>query len=235
MPFPISPFIDILNSLICAYCSYQLYRSWQQERKNRIVLYFSQGYLSLIFSYIFFAVPRLVVPHDSYYLGISFIIAQAFLYIAVSFFARVTSSLIKPLWSTRVFILLLFVSLVAVILNIVYFGYPQYDAATGITNWNIQPVVGAVSTFLFAVTLVPSAFFFLWQGWQSRDYIVKVRSTIIGFGLLLLIVTAYTYYTATTETAVLVSDVFSLASYLVIFIGVIYKRNSQPGITTNNS
>lgn len=230
MAFPITPIIDLCNSLICAYCSYQLYRSWRREPANRQLFLFSLAYVSLVFSYLFFSIPRLIMPGSSYFLGVSFVIAQACLYVALAFFSRITTSLIKPAWSRPVFIAVLIISLVAVALSVVYFTRPHYDTTTGITEWNIQPVVGVFSTLIFIITLVPSMLLFLWQGYRSAESTVKVRSLIIGCGLLLLIITAYTYYNATTAHAALISDIISLLSYVVIFVGVVYRRN-RPAIS----
>jgi hypothetical protein len=235
MAFPITPFIDLLNSIICAFCSYQLYKSFRRESTNRVLLYFSQGYFSLIFSYLFFSLPRLISPENSHLLGITFVIAQAFLYIALAFFVRVTTSIVKPDWSKIAFGIILLISLISVIVSVIFINYPNYDITTGITEWEIQPIVSTFSTLIFLLTLIPSAFFFLWQGFKSQDKLVRTRSLIIGSGLLILIITAYTYYNATTETAAFISDVFSLASFLVIFIGIIYKRNQAQSSIANNS
>ena len=54
MHIPITPLIDLANCLICAICGIQLYRSWRRDRNNAVLLYFAQGYTSLIFSYFFF-------------------------------------------------------------------------------------------------------------------------------------------------------------------------------------
>jgi hypothetical protein len=227
MAFPITPIIDLCNSGICGYCSFQLFSSFRREPLNRSVLYFARGYFALIFSYLFFSIPRLIEPESSLIIGIGFVAAQAFLYIALAFFVRVTTSLVKPRWAPSIFGIVLVVSLIATILSIIFFNYPIYNEATGITDWAIQPVVSVISTMIFVVTLIPSAFLFLWQGIKAVDIIVKTRSLIIGCGLLLLIVTAYTYYTAHTAHAALISDIFSLLSYLVIFVGVIYRRNQS--------
>lgn len=234
MAFPITPFIDLCNSAICGYCSYRLYKSYRSEVSNRSVLYFAQGYLSLVFSYLFFAIPRLTVPENSYFIGVGFVVAQAFLYIALAFFIKVTVGLLNPLWIRRSFYAILAVSGMAVILSIIFFGYPNYDIATGITEWNIQPAVGWFSSAIFLCTLIPSGIFFLWRGSKSQDKEVKVRSIIIGTGLLLLTVTAYTYYTASTATAAFVSDILSLLTYVVIFIGIVYKQKNTSSITNNN-
>ncbi len=233
MAFPISALIDFCNSIICAYCSYQLYQSFKKESTNKIILFFSQAYLSLVFSYLFFSIPRLAAPDNSFVVGVSFIIAQAFLYVALALFSRITVSFKSVVWSRRVFAILLLIALVAIFLSVIYFGYPEYNSATGITNWNINPVVGMFSSAIFVVALVPSALFFLWQGGKSHDAAVKIRSILIGCGLLLLIITAYTYYTATTSLSILVSDLFSLFSYIVIFAGVIYRGKKSNIIITN--
>ena len=233
MAFPISALIDFSNSIICAYCSYQLYKSFKNEPANKMLLYFSQAYLSLVFSYLFFSIPRLAVPDNSFVVGLSFVIAQAFLYVGLALFSRITASFISGVWSRRVFVIILLIALGVVVLSLIYFGHPEYNSARGITNWNINPAVGVFSSIIFAITLVPSALFFLWQGTKSRDATVKIRSILIGCGLLLLIITAYTYYTATTSLSILVSDLFSLFSYIVIFVGVIYRRNKPNIIITN--
>lgn len=232
MAIPITPLIDFCNSLICAFCSYKIYQSWQRDRGNTLLRYFSHAYFVLVFSYLFFSLPRLMVPDSSGYIAVGFVLAQACLYLAVAFFAQVTTFFIDVRWVKRVFLVILAVSLVAIVLNVVYVGRPQYDTTTGITNWDVHPVVGVASAIIFSVVLVPSVILFFRQGVKSRDRTVRTRSLLIAGGLLLLVITAYTYYTATTPLASLVSDLFSFLSFLVIFLGVIYRRSTA--LTTQN-
>ena len=44
------------------------------------------------------------------------------------------------------------------------------------------------------------------------------------FATLSLVITALVYYSATTITVALISDLLSLLSFLIVFFGVIYKR-----------
>jgi len=235
MAIPISPFIDIINSIICAFCSYKIYQSFQRDRTNRVLKYFFQAYLSLVFAYFFFALPRLIVPRQPFYLAVAFVVAQGCLYIAATHFAKITAFFINVRWVQRVFLVFLLASVIAVVLSIVYFTYPHYDITTGITDWDIHPVTGVVSMIIFAVALLPSIFLFFWQGFRSKNRIVRIRSLLISIGLSLLIITAYTYYTATTQIASLVSDLFSVTSFLVIFFGVIYRRSFSSRVSINNN
>ncbi len=232
MGLPITPFIDLLNSILTGFCGYILFRSYQREPQHSpVLLFFSKGYFSLVFAYLFFSIPRIVVPENSLYLGIAFIIAQAFLFVAIAYFAKVTTFFISITWVPRVFGLVLFLAAAAIFLSIIYFGYPEYDPATSITDWGIHPIVGAVSILIFGGVLIPSMVFFFYQGARSSDHVVRIRSRIMAIGLLFLIVTATLYYTAETQVVALVSDVFSLFSFLIIFFGIVYKRERRPRVT----
>jgi len=222
----LTPIIDLLNSFLCGVCGIILYRSYQRYPKNVVLQYFAHGYFSLVVAYIFFSIPRIAVPEESFVLGIAFIIAQSFLYLAIAHFSKVTTFFINVQLVRRVFWFVIIAAIIATALNVVYFGYPEHDVTTGITDWDIHPVVGVASTVILASVLLTSSIYFLWHGFRSKDKIVKRRSAAIGIGLILLTITAYTYYSATTQITALLSDFLSLISFLIIFFGVIYKRGS---------
>lgn len=226
MNLPITPIIDLVNSILCAYCSYHLFRSYYRDRKATVLLYFAQGYSSLIIAYLIFSIPRLVVPEESFVLGVSFVISQAFLYLASAFFAKVGMFFINVQWVRRAFWFIVILSAIVVLFSIVYFSYPIHDLETGITDWNIHPFVGIGSFVILAGVLLPSAVIFYRQGFRSKERIVKIRSIAIASGLVLLVITAFVYYTATSAIVALTSDLLSLLSFLIIFFGVIYKRGS---------
>lgn len=235
MAFPITPVIDLFNSFICAFCSYQIYQSFRRDRSNAVLKYFSQGYLALIFSYLLFSLPRLLAPHASFYQGVGFILAQAGLYIALAYFAKITAFFINQKLVQRVFWLVLTLAAVNVALSFIYFTYPQYNTSTGITTWDFHPAVGITSVIIIAGVLVPTIILYFRRGLKSNDRIVKVRALLIAAGLALLVITAVTYYTATKPITALASDLFSLLSFLVIFLGVVYKRNLNRDTSITNT
>ncbi|XOU94412.1 MAG: hypothetical protein ACNFW9_06310 [Candidatus Kerfeldbacteria bacterium] len=227
MNLPLAPLIDLLISVICFFCSWQLYRSYKRDNSHIVLFYFFQAYAVIMLSYLFFAIPRLTFPENSLYIGIGFVVAQAFLYIGMAFFAKVTTFFVKVYWSKRVFWLVIFASVMAIIINIAFFTYPIYNSVTGLTDWNIHPWVGISSTIVLVGILAPSSLFFFWQGFKSRDNVVKIRSISLAIGLVSLMITAYIYYSATTVTVTLISDLLSLLSFLIVFFGVIYKRGNN--------
>lgn len=227
MLLPIAPLIDLIISLMAVYCSIILYRSYKKDEKHVVLFYFSQAYFVTIFAYLFFSLPRLIFPEEAQIIGVGFVIAQALLYLAIAFFAKVTAYFFKVIWAKRVFGIVLLLSIITIVINIIFFTTPDYDNSTGLTDWNIEPIVGITSIFILAGVLVPSSIFFYWQGFKSRDGIVKTRSIIIATGLLSLVITSLLYYSAATITVALISDLLSLMSFLIVFFGVIYKREEK--------
>lgn len=224
MPLAIVPIIDLLISIICAYCGIRLYKSWQKDHHQLVLKFFAQAYLLLVISYLFFSLPRLIVPNESLYLGIGFVAAQAFLFFALAYFAKITVFFIRVQWTKRIYWLVIFLALFTTFISILFFNYPTFYTESGITDWNIHPLVSAASVFILLGVLGPSAIYFGWQGLKSADQVVKKRSIIISSGIFLLIVTALTYYSASNLTVALISDILSLISFFIIYVGVAYKR-----------
>ncbi|MBI5037361.1 MAG: hypothetical protein HZC01_01450 [Candidatus Kerfeldbacteria bacterium] len=224
MTFPLVPFIDLLNGIICAFASVRLYQAYQRDASNRVLYFFAQGYLAVVVAYLFFSIPRIFLWDSSMAIAIGFIGAQACLYLSVAYFSKVSMFFISVQRMQLVFYLILIVSSVAMVLTVLYRGNPSFDPVTSITTWDIHPIVSIASLIILGGVLFCSIIFFFMQGIRTQHRLVKTRSFIISGGLTLLLVTAYTYYEALTPLGVLVSDLFSLMSYLVIFFGIIYGR-----------
>ncbi len=231
MTIPLVPLIDLANSAICAFASVRLYQAYQRDPRNRVLLFFAQGYLALVVSYLFFALPRIFLWDSSLAIALGYLFAQAFLYAAVAYFSKVSMFFINVQRMQLVFWVVVGLSVIAMILTVMFIGMPSYDPVTSITNWDFDPIVSIVSTVILGGVLLGSMMFFFWQGIRSQHHLVRIRSIIIAVGLLLLIVTAYTYYASVTALGVLISDLLSLMSYLVIFFGIIYGRGGQSAQT----
>jgi hypothetical protein len=113
------------------------------------------------------------------------------------------------------------------------------DAATGITSWNVQAAVGVYTGVLMILVLIPGAIFFIHRGWHEKiNHVVRVRSITIGVGAALIMVTAITFYLASTETIAILGDLFSITALLTVFLGVVYHRPQKlppPAITNKLS
>ncbi len=228
MNIPITPLIDLSNGILCSICAWKLHISSRKDPTNQVIRYFATAYFFLIFAYAAFSLPRLLMPADSRAIGVGFLTAHIFLFLATGYFVMVTTFFFKAGWHRVFFWVFLLLSLAVMVVGGLRPTLPVYYPDTGITNWNIDLLFGTLTSILFLVVLIPSSLFFFYQGIRTRDRIIRIRSIWIAFGLALLLIAAATYYTAATVTMSLLSDLFSLSAFLSIFIGVYYKRVPTP-------
>lgn len=224
MAFPITPVIDLSNGLLCTILAWKLHISYKKNPSNQVLHIFATAYIFLIFAYAAFSLPRLIISSNTQAIGVGFLVANAFLFLAAAYLVRVTMFFFKTTLQKPLFWIFLILALGVMIVGVIHFSEPSYNPATGLTNWNIDPTFGTLTTVLFLIVLVPSSLFFFYQGIKTRDAIVRVRSVFIALGIALLLIAVGTYYTATNSTLFFISDIFSLSAFLTIFIGVYYKR-----------
>lgn len=227
MAFPITPLIDLSNSFLCLFCTWKLYRSYRLNPSNRVLKYFTSAYMLLIFAYLAFSLPRFFVPRDQLAIGVGFLVANAFIFLSTSYLVMVTTFFLSVSLHRIFFWVFLIFSTAVMIVGVANFQMPFYNTETGLTNWNIDPLFGTLTSVLLLSVLVPSGLFFFYQGIRTRHPVVRIRSILIGFGIAFLMVATATYYNATTHLLFYISDMFSLTAFLTIFIGVYYRRTSE--------
>ncbi|MFH1236182.1 MAG: hypothetical protein V1685_04570 [Parcubacteria group bacterium] len=226
MAFPITPTIDLLNGVLCAFLAWKLHRSLRQNPSHRVLHLFAQLYVFLIFAYLAFSLPRFFVPLDQQAIGVGFLVAHVFLFLAAGYLVRVTTFFFRANWELPAFWLFLTLAVGAMIVGVMNFQEPYYNTTTGITDWNIDPMFGTLTTVIFLIVLVPSSLFFFYQGIKTRNTVIRTRSILIALGIALLLVALAIYYNSGTSTLFFISDLFSLSAFLSTFIGVYYKRGS---------
>lgn len=224
---PITPLIDLTNSILCLFCALKLSKSYKKDKSDQVIKYFYFAYISLFVAYIFFSLPRMFFPLNSSVIGFGFIFAHIFLFLATGYFLIVSIYFINHEINKNLFYIFLFLSACVIVFILIRFPHPINNQETGITDWNIDQTVGLLITALFLIVLIPGAIVFFYQGFRSKLNLVKVRSLLIGCGLILLIIAAATFYSAKTQKEALISDIFSLSSFFVIFLGVYYTQSNK--------
>jgi hypothetical protein len=227
MAFPFSTVIDILNSTLCLYLAFRLYRASQRDPSSNTLRNFCYTYVALTLAYVLLFLPRLFAPQGALLLSAAFALGNFTFLVAGSFFGRIVLRFTRPA-SVRVFSVCYY-ALAAVCLgwSLVDRALPVVDASTGITQWNAPLGVGLLGGTLLLLVLIPGAVLFLSRGIRTRDnHIVRVRSITIGIGAILLILTAISFNLAKSEALAIIGDLFSISALLTIFLGVIYHRSS---------
>lgn len=224
----LSPLIDLTNGLACLACGLKLLQASRRDPANRTLKDFRTVYLLLLVAYAFFSIPRFFVPENVEVIGWAFWIANVFVFGATGFFGRITVTFLAPRAARAFLTTYLVFAAGAAGVGLLAFTRPIYDVATGATNWNVNPLFGTLSAVLLLVVLVPSAVYFGWQALRTKNRSVKIRSSLMSVGILLLIAAAGTFYTASSIRQSLVSDFLSLLAFAAVFLGVFPRHGVSP-------
>ncbi len=225
MALQISTTIDLVNSGVAAYLAIRLLRAWHQDPASRTLKNFAYTYIFLTLAYVTLFVPRLLASGETTLLGIAFAFGNFFFLTACAFFGRIVVQFTRPLMVRPVIMVYHFLAVACLVWALIQRATPVTDPITGITQWNVDPGVGALGGLLLLIVLIPGSVLFLHRGVLARDnHIVRVRSLTIGIGGVLLALTAITFYLAETETLAVIGDLMSIGALLTVFLGVIYHR-----------
>jgi len=225
MTLQVSTTIDLLNSALCAFLAVRLYRAHEQDPVSRTLRNFFYTYASLTVAYVLLFVPRMFASQQELFLSISFAFGSFAFLIASSFFGRIVLEFTRPTWIKPFLAVYYTLTIICLAWSLIDRALPMVDATTGITQWNVPIGVGALSGLLLLLVLIPGAVLFFNRGLHTHgNHIVQVRSFTIGIGALLLILTAVTFYLASSEMLAIIGDLLSIGALLTIFLGVVYHR-----------
>lgn len=225
MTIQVSTTIDLLNAALCAFLAVRLYRAHEQDPASRTLRNFFYTYVSLTAAYVLLFVPRMFASQQELFLSISFAFGSFAFLVASSFFGRIVLEFTRPTWIKPFLAGYHTLAVASLVWSLFDRALPMVDRTTGITQWNVPIGVGALSGFLLLLVLIPGAVLFFNRGIHTQgNHIVRVRSFTIGIGALLLVLTAITFYLASSEMLAIIGDLLSIGALLTIFLGVVYHR-----------
>lgn len=233
MQIPISTAVDLVNAAVCAYLAIRLGRAMHQDPSSRMLRYFFYSYCALTTAYSLLTIPRIFASQETTFLGIAFSLGMLCFLLGNAFFSKVVLAYTLPQWARPLFPIYLALSFVAFGWLFVARATPVVDTTTGITSWNADTAAGIFTAILFLIVLLPGAMLFIRQALVAKEnHVVRVRSYTIGLGAAFLGTSAALVFLGTTEIHAVVSDFFSIAALLIIFLGVAYHRPKQLPLLT---
>ena len=233
MQLQISTTVDVLNAAFCAYLAIRLGKAMHQDTSSRMLRYFFYSYCALTTAYCLLTVPRIFASEHVEFLGTAFSFAMLCFLLGSAFFSKVVLAYTLPHWTRPFFPIYLVLTFVAFVWLLVAPAQPVVDSATGITSWNADMGAGLFTGALFLIVLLPGAVLFMRQSILAKaNHVVRVRSYTISLGATFLGASAVLVFLGTTEIHAVVSDFFSIAALLIIFLGVAYHRPKQLPLLT---
>lgn len=231
---PISGLVWFTISLILFVIGFEIRQvSFRRQEENLNLKYFMWFFIWNGIFQLLLSLPHLtLLKANTVHLFPSFMAwaymdAHIFLYLALAYLASIPFQLYFPKLSKPAFAFVVLGGIVVTILNILFPNTPVFDARTGITLLNASPVVGRAIPVLALIGFAPVALLFLIKGLPSPQRFVKIRSLLLGLGLITIIIGGPLHDYADTVFKAIVADVSSLSGYLIIASGVLYRREEE--------
>lgn len=226
----------LIGGLVLWFFYYRLHKNHKEG--NAFFNFFEIFALFNGFFYILFALPLLFTPDNSFLIGLGYLVGHAFGYVAYGYLIRATWLIAKPSLNTGL-IFKIYVALGAALtaLNVYYFNRPTI--ADGLIDWQQNPLVGDLIIIFCMIAFVPAALTFIHEAIKQPKN--RKRYLLIGFALLLVIVSGPVHGIATVETlgsvsaatlALLAADIATIIAYLMLFWGVLSNAKSVT-VSTN--
>ncbi|MEK7158731.1 MAG: hypothetical protein AAB733_04130, partial [Patescibacteria group bacterium] len=209
--------------LLCAYKIWGTIHAHPEFHDRDRALSFMWTYFCLSATYALFGLPVVFFPENSLLLGWTFIFAHLGFVFAIANFATIPVSFYRPHWRNATFNCMVVVGLLLIALMVSRFSYPVFDSATQIIDWNLDSTVGLAIAVFFLGVLVPAIGFFAFQAGRSHLPAVKVRSLLLSFGLLFLVIGTVLFYAVSFTAKFLVVNLVSVVGFLFVLVSIYYK------------
>ena len=160
-------------------------------------------------------------------MAISYSVGHIFIFLASTAVARMTFQIIPKLNSKEKLMTIICYILGAAItvvnaVTMIWGSRPAYDYTHGVTLLNASPIVGPAIGIFALLTVVPAAILFIINAFKSSGA-RRVRSMLLGFGLLVLMIGGPLHDNAPNSLVYAIADILTITSGLAIGFGVAYQ------------
>lgn len=201
----------------------ELAASRQMKLLHNFFFYIAVFFLLMFLPHLWLSIDAAKFP---FYMALGYTIGHVFLYVSLTYMARLFCSLSPRLASKErvaaAICVLLNVAITVLTAATMLFGVrPAYDAVHRVTLFHANPVVGVSIALFSASVIAPTAVLMIVNG--IRNARSRVRSFLLGGGLLILFLGGPVHDTARTAMLYMIADSVTTFGLLVIAAGVLYR------------
>lgn len=230
---PLVSYFNLTTAILAGVGAIKLFLSYQKTT-NVIIGYFAKFYFFVAGIFVFYALPGLASDNLAV-IGIFYIIALPFIFLAAAYLISV------PLTFWRLYFLrkIVFWSIVVlipttVLINLLNFSPAQQVVIGGLVDWDSveAPAVRFLISISGFIGLLAGIFFFI-EAIKAKTKWVKIRSFIIGFGVLLLGLASVLNFAValfsekSLELILILASVSAFLSLVLILLGIYLKKDSE--------
>jgi len=177
--------------------------------------------------------PVLINNMDLFYYTFNFgyIVGHFFLYLAeayiilVPFYLYFSENNYKK-FGVNYYRFLMIFGIIITAINIMYPANPVFDKGSGVTVFNVPPIVAGLIPVITLISVGFSGVLFLAKSAKLQGK-AKVKAMILGIGMVLIVVGGPLHELAKNIFEYFMADIIVVVAFLVIMIGIYYEQISS--------
>lgn len=221
-----------IGILICILSLIRLMSAYRQN-KNILILHFAKFYLFLMLflTFLLLAIPAMFFK-DLLFSNLLYSLSRFFVFLSAGYFIRVPLQIWQKVWwENFLFKIAVFLAIVTPVIS---FSGSRFQGLVEVSNTQTipppEPMIFSIiiSIPLTLMTLLGITFFFI-QGFKSSDSVIKLKSFIIGGGMVCLFAASVinfmlNYLPLLRLTAYVLSSVVAWVGLLSILVGILIRK-----------
>ncbi|MDO8424557.1 MAG: hypothetical protein Q7S70_01295 [bacterium] len=229
--FPLTAINLISMGFVSFWISFRLFSSTRKDFQLRIFASFFFLFFLFMISMIIAHIPLFFYHKDheifSRDMHWGYLIGHIFLYLSLAVFIRLPLHWVAPRLKNAGSVFFLLLGGVTTVLNVLKPSLPEYSHSTGITFFNVDPLVGKLVALNVLLVWVPAGIYFIVKGVRSQERNVRWRALLLGIGLLVATLGGPLHDISREPIVFLIADIVVLAGIIILASGVMYRDKSE--------
>ncbi|MDO8663765.1 MAG: hypothetical protein Q7K28_02940 [Candidatus Wildermuthbacteria bacterium] len=229
--FPLTSTNLVLMGFITFWVAHRLFYLKKKDYQFRIFgLFFFLFFLFVLIM----AIPHLLLllPHLEHKIfrqgmHLGYLIGHIFLYLSLVVFIRLPLNWVAPRFKNIGSAFFLLLGGVTTILNFLLPSLPEYNHSTGITLFNVNPLVGKLVALNVVLAWVPTGIYFIVKGMRGLEKNLRRRCMLLGIGLLVATIGGPLHDISREAVMFLIADIVVLAGIVILAVGVMYEGEDK--------
>lgn len=229
-PYSFSAISHAIGAIATLIPAWVIYRSYRKDKNDLVVKYFMLYFLLFGIGGLILALVEFIFPTDNLRQGVGIMFATPFMYLGLAYFFMVSTELKFPKLKYAGFSFILVLGIAAFILNALDIRPTTIDEL-GFISFDSAEYVGEIFLLMFALAWLPAIAIFIYETIRNKDRFIRIRSLLLSIGLLALLIFGQMHDMVETWQGFLIADIFTVISYFIVMIGVLYHKKAPSQVT----
>lgn len=214
--------VSLLIAIVSSFLLYRMYKKTGNTMTKNFFWFFVYvvAWMGMYFATIF-ATTGTFTNTSGWFPATS----HGFFLVGLAYFARIFAIMVMPKYEKLVFWTIMTAAIAVIVLGLTVWGEAGINPVTGGTSYSTNPILLQVSAVISTIVLLFTSTLFFYQGSKSTNEIVKIRSFLIGFGMILLLWHGISLILVPTYGKMpwLIGEALNVLAFTILLIGLLYR------------